>query len=197
MENDFVKNGLSTILGYNPDNDMIYATAVGVMSTVTKEKADGTGQPIGHVAMLDIENSRLDVVKDYAQRHLDAYFIFSSSQGNFHVIDVVIRSLAEINDLMARIPLQDGKHRIIGLDQEGLTLRISEKGYKSRPVLQYSHSKLLGAKDGNRVLSEPHLQFIAQHYGDELAKALTAHPRAVGDGLRNVVYQTIHKNGER
>lgn len=179
-------------LEFNPDlNNVEVQKTVrvkGIQSHVRHINENGVDNvTLGHVLFMDFEEADLEDVIEVLEQNFNTYFVFESSEGNYHVINPVIRSMIETKEIMDFIDLQDNRHTDIGLSKGQWTLRASEKGYKDKPKLvNYCYSP-----EYDKIYSKPHLEYIDTIYDVDL-NINVASP--VGDTLKIVEYFTVPNN---
>lgn len=161
----------------------------GVRSDVTR-RAEPFNETVGHVLFLDCEDTDVTKLEDWCELNLQVYYIFKSSQGNYHVISPVIRSAIEIYNLKKSCPFDDDEHNRIGYDKRGWVLRFTEKGDKPRPDLVKAVN---GVTD--RPISEPHVSYIIQEFESDAAIELIREGReCLGYAIKVVEYATYERH---
>lgn len=160
----------------------------GIQSHVRHINENGNDNvTLGHVLFLDFENTTLEDVLELLGDRFGTYFLFESSEGNYHVINPVIRSLVKTKELMTSIELQDKEHTDIGLSKGQWTLRATEKGHKDKPKLvTYRYEP-----NYTDIYSRPHLEYIAEWHNVNINIDKSS---PVGDTLKIVEYFTRPNN---
>lgn len=169
----------------------------GIRSDVTR-RAFPMNETVGHVLFLDCEDTNYKALKSWCEANLEVYFIFKSSEDNYHVINPVVRSAVEINEIKKACPYDDSNHRTIGYDKRAWVLRVTEKGDKPAPELVDSR---FGVSEFgfDRPISEPHVNYIIEEFGTyDYLKTVEKYDMVVGYSLKMVKYGTYEKHeGER
>lgn len=143
-----------------------------------------------HVAFFDIEESTLEeVIGEMINLGLLNFFIFESSDGNFHVINPRLRSEKSTYALLRRCSLEDEQHAKIGLHRGDWVLRLSDKEEigKEEPTLVYQETNY--TKD--YAYSKPHLEYIKKLYGSNKAGTCLENLITEGKQVKTVKYWTF------
>lgn len=174
------------------DIDVAKTTKVkALQSHVREEKPRGRGiVTVGHVLMLDIEDSSFFEVYKAVRDKLDLFFIFKSSDNNYHLISPVVRSIAENRRIMNSIELQDSKHTSVGLEKDCWALRVTEKGHKPKPELLHVNY----TPEDDVLVSKPHLEALDVIHEAEGFEKYKNGLTCVGDTLKIVEYHTRINN---
>lgn len=168
-----------------------YFSVKGVRSevlTYNSVKNDDT-EGIGHITMLDIEDTDLETVKNMVNNMFDVAFILESSRDGYHVYNPVIRSFEDTRALMKSIALEDSQHVSIGYKRGDWVLRMTDKPAEDKQIPHIVYETVSPTK--RKTLSKPHVMLIAEYFNSSVANDVLDKMPVNGKSVEIVEYWTF------
>lgn len=154
---------------------------------LSSEVYDDNGDSLGHICIVDAEDTDYKSLKEEMKQHFDVFFILMSSKGSYHVINPVVRSLEETKAVLDSIDSEDSQHTEIGYKRGDWVCRVTEKRTKPSPVLL---EEIVRPSDHHKY-SKPHLYFLSNYYGCTEPESMIELLRTIGKTNKIIKYYTF------